>query len=194
MREIFWEPWRDPLRGFVDKDDDSDEEEGIVHTRRRQLYSGPCLVGPMGVLPLTEDNSPSANFNLWVGHANFDIGPEEMEAIETAPGVELLRVWSRYRIWVGVGLNFESGPVLEEIERRLCHEVLPNEDFGEEPAPVAMFAILDEAHPYWAVANLPEGKIDIFGADSRGVVETRVENWRKGGLNVLTSWGGDGDV
>ena len=60
---------------------------------------------------MIEEASVIANFDCWVGHANFDITPSVKSGIEKTAGVELLKVQSRYRFFIGVGRMFRFGEV-----------------------------------------------------------------------------------
>ena len=56
------------------------------------------------------------NFECWMGHTNFDITPEIKNKLDTIKGVELLKICSRYRFFIGIGKMFEFSDVRKEIE------------------------------------------------------------------------------
>ena len=78
------------------------------------------------MLPMTqqliEDISMLSNFECWVGHTNFDITPKVRNALDTIEGIELLKVCSRYRFFIGVGKMFDFKEVRNKIEKNLTIE------------------------------------------------------------------------
>ena len=75
------------------------------------------------ILPITpdmiEDVSVLANYECWVAHTNFDITHRIKAKLDTVPGVEILRVLSRYRFFIGVGQMFDFQDVRFDIEKEL---------------------------------------------------------------------------
>ena len=65
---------------------------------------------------LIEDISMLNDFECWMGHTNFDITPEIKNKLDTIKGVELLKICSRYRFFIGIGKMFEFSDVRKEIE------------------------------------------------------------------------------
>ena len=59
------------------------------------------------ILPITqemiEDVSVLANFECWIAHTNFDITHRVKEHLNKVPGVEILKVFSRYRFFIVLG-------------------------------------------------------------------------------------------
>jgi len=71
---------------------------------------------------LAEHINLSANFDCWLGHTNFNITPKVLDIIEATEGVELLKICSRYRFFVGVGRMFDFKEVRTSIEKTLIQE------------------------------------------------------------------------
>tara|TARA_B100001564_G_scaffold55365_1_gene42164 strand:- start:1280 stop:1726 length:447 start_codon:yes stop_codon:yes gene_type:complete len=90
---------------YEDEEDDSD--------------SGPLML-PMSQ-QLLEDISMLSNFECWVGHTNFDITPKVRNALDTIEGIELLKVCSRYRFFIGVGKMFDFKEVRKKIENNIIN-------------------------------------------------------------------------
>jgi hypothetical protein len=67
---------------------------------------------------MIEEASVIANFDCWVGHTNFDITPSIKVVLEKTAGIELLKVQSRYRFFIGVGRMFRFGEVRKDIEEK----------------------------------------------------------------------------
>ena len=57
------------------------------------------------------------SFDCWVGHTNFDITPTVKKTISEIKGVEVLKVTSRYRFFIGVGKMFKFTNVRSDIEK-----------------------------------------------------------------------------
>jgi len=70
---------------------------------------------------LLEDIHVISNFDCWVGHTNFDITPKIREKLNIIPGVELLKICSRYRFFVGIGNMFDFTEVRKSIEKELLN-------------------------------------------------------------------------
>lgn len=202
-RIIEFDRWVDPFKEAVnafssnDKDDmgSGDDFDNYSFSPKRpskKLFSGPALVGPMGIVPLTEENISSDNFDLWVGHTNFDLGRSECIAIEKTEGVELLKIYSRYRFLIGVGKTFEAGRVFNEIKSKLCYVPL---SLPEEYLPTGVelvHDVLNTAFSFWAVALLKDERIDIAGGENKEELKDKLIEWERANLEVFTSWGSDG--
>jgi len=65
---------------------------------------------------LIEDISMLNNFECWMGHTDFDITPDIKNKLDAIKGVELLKICSRYRFFIGIGKMFEFSDVRKEIE------------------------------------------------------------------------------
>lgn len=68
---------------------------------------------------LLDEVSMLSNFECWMGHTNFDITPEVKESLDKIEGVELLKICSRYRFFIGVGRMFNFKEVRKNIENVL---------------------------------------------------------------------------
>ena len=68
---------------------------------------------------LMEDMAMLSNFDCWIGHSNFDITKEIKNILDKTEGIELLKVLSRYRFFIGVGKMFDFAEVRKEIEKNL---------------------------------------------------------------------------
>ena len=68
---------------------------------------------------MLDDIAMLNNFECWMGHTNFDITPATKEALNNVKGVELLKICSRYRFFIGVGRMFKFADVRREIEDQI---------------------------------------------------------------------------
>jgi len=96
--------------GDEELDDDDDEE--IMNSQS---------LNPM--VPLTnqliDDIAMLSTFDCWIGHTNFDITPKVKDKLDKIPGVELLKICSRYRFFIGVGQMFDFKEVRKTIEEQI---------------------------------------------------------------------------
>lgn len=187
-RRILWERWRDPFVAAVEEHRRRGWFDSYEYADRPGMagaYQGPCLFGPAGIVPLNELNSPSKNFNLWVGHTSFDIDQSSFDRMKVVPGVEVLKVWTRYRFWLGVAKAFEETRVKRDVLAAASPPAPPARD------PLAgLKGTLASRHRYWAIVRREDGKYDVAGGDSREEVEGKVRLLGGRPLGVVTSWDG----
>jgi len=63
-----------------------------------------------------------SNFDCWIGHTNFDITQNTKNIINKIEGVEVLKICSRYRFFIGIGRMFTFKQVRKDIEFQLITE------------------------------------------------------------------------
>lgn len=84
------------------------------------------IVKSSPMIPLTpqliEDISMLSSFECWMGHTNFDLTHYTKEILNKVPGIELLKICSRYRFFVGIGQMFDFKQVRNDIEKALLDE------------------------------------------------------------------------
>jgi len=68
---------------------------------------------------LVQEAFVAANFDCWIGHTNFDITKSVQNTLQKIPGIEILKVNSRYRFFIGIGKLFSSREVKKNIESEL---------------------------------------------------------------------------
>jgi len=109
--------FKDLMNNLVDsfKSDDSEEQE--EYFTEEEAHAEPMSV----ILPVPNDMASEislvATFDCWIGHTNFDITPSVKRALNEVNGVEVLKICSRYRFFIGVGKMFEFKTVREDIEK-----------------------------------------------------------------------------
>jgi len=64
----------------------------------------------------------ATNFDCWVAHTNFNLTEHIKNELDSVEGVELLKIFSRYRFLVGVGKMFDFSEVRKEIEKIIPKE------------------------------------------------------------------------
>lgn len=102
-----------------DLDDLSEEEQEILASfedQAEELYQ-------QNIIPvddkMMEHVNLSSNFDCWLGHTNFNITKEVLDELESMEGVEILKVCSRYRFFLGIGRMFDFKEVRKNIESTL---------------------------------------------------------------------------
>ena len=95
----------------------AEDEEAFEENISSQHLQMPMMV-PMSP-QLIEDVSMLSNYDCWVGHTNFDITPRIRDLLNTIDGVEVLKICSRYRFFVGIGQMFNFSEVRKNIEKEL---------------------------------------------------------------------------
>ena len=71
---------------------------------------------------LSSEIQLTTNYDCWIAHTNFDITETIKSAINKIEGIEVLKIHSRYRFFIGVGKMFDFKEVRKEIENRLIQE------------------------------------------------------------------------
>lgn len=61
----------------------------------------------------------ATNYDCWLGHTNFNITENIKKKLNEVEGVEVLKVCSRYRFFIGVGRMFDFADVRGNIEKTL---------------------------------------------------------------------------
>ena len=85
------------------------EEQGIAELPQEQTMIN---------IPeaLANEISLATNFDCWIGHTNFNLTEQLKNKLDQIEGVEMLKIYSRYRFLVGVGRMFEFSDVRKDIE------------------------------------------------------------------------------
>ena len=60
-----------------------------------------------------------SNFDCWIGHTNFNLTEDIKRKINKIEGVEILKIYSRYRFFIGIGKMFNFTEVRKNIEAEL---------------------------------------------------------------------------
>jgi len=71
---------------------------------------------------LFDDLGMITNFDCWVGHTNFDITPKIKKDLDSISGIEVLKIFSRYRFFIGIGKMFDFKNVRNNIENLLLNK------------------------------------------------------------------------
>lgn len=168
-RTIFWTPI------FNDTDDDGDpfdentkgeDEEGFKESGQPlgqviHAFEVPSLITtPFGTFRSDSQFNPLNDRDCFVANTNFELMISDVNTIAKTPGVEALRIISRYSFAVMVGVLFDADVVLSTVEAKLdCEEDFGEEEF-EELSEIEQ-KIIDDAPDdgYWITYLFPNGKV-----------------------------------
>jgi hypothetical protein len=105
---------------------DEDEEETSNAEEESEEYHQP-LIFPFSAQFL-EDVTMTANFECWMAHTNFDLTNKIKEMLDRIDGIEILKICSRYRFFVGIGKMFNFADVRQNIEKVLFKENIDDKE------------------------------------------------------------------
>lgn len=104
-----------------DEEEDIDDEIASSVMEDNFINQQLPLVFPMSQ-KLLEDINIISTFDCWVGHTNFDITPRIKDKLDKIPGIEVLKICSRYRFFIGIGNMFDFSEVRKIIEKELIND------------------------------------------------------------------------
>lgn len=107
----------------ISDDLEENEENDTIYQdqEEEEQYEDAKLMMPV-TSKLIEDAVMIASFDCWIGHTNFDITQDTKRILDSTEGVEVLRILSRYRFFIGVGKMFKFSDVRNSIEKVLLKE------------------------------------------------------------------------
>lgn len=112
--------------GHEDLDDDDDDEDDDFISESAD-EDNKNMMHPAMMLPLTsklmDDVALLSTFDCWIGHTNFDITNNIKSILDSVPGVEILKILSRYRFFVGIGHMFDFANVRKDIEKAIIGDL-----------------------------------------------------------------------
>lgn len=198
MKKIEWIKWRDPLKSpskdenfdvqsFKDSykpNDFTEDEEENHHVR--------VVSGPYGMIPLAEHGLMGSQYKMWVMHTNFDITASDMVLVEKVIGIEILRVWTRYRAWVGFGNLFDVDLIKKNIESVLsANKVVSRvgKKVGDNTIVKSLSNNLSKKYKFWVIYKKKAGKIEFMYAEEKSELLCKMEQGEIIGDKILAfSW------
>lgn len=109
------------MMSFADKENYEEiaEEESIEEEEYYEEYTQDGLQ----LLPISQqlldEITMLSNFDCWIGHTNFDITKDIKNKLNTVEGIEVLKICSRYRFFIGIGKMFDFKEVRNNIEKTI---------------------------------------------------------------------------
>jgi hypothetical protein len=108
----------------ADEEDDDEEDDEDTYIDESDDDKNLKIISPL--LPITnqliDDITMLSTFDCWIGHTNFDVTPTIKNILNKVPGVEVLKICSRYRFFIGIGKMFDFKDVRQYIEDSLLEE------------------------------------------------------------------------
>ena len=105
------------MQNLTLEDDDEESEMDDIDTEEKDS-SHLNMMLPV-TRQLIEDVTMLSSFDCWIAHTNFDITPRIKDKLNSIPGIELLKICSRYRFFIGIGQMFDFKEVRNQIEESL---------------------------------------------------------------------------
>jgi len=132
-RKIGWQKYEDIIESQINSpvldtilSKYSEAQREYTEEHDNDTYSEEEEESGLTMIPLSDklldDIAMLNNFECWMGHTNFDITPEIKERLNTISGVELLKICSRYRFFIGIGRMFHFKDVRKTIEEEIVKQ------------------------------------------------------------------------
>lgn len=192
-KKISWLKWEDP---FFPKQDPYSVDDNEIQSQKDSFFDKDkdeepdrhmrVILGPYGTIPINENAITSKLYKMWVGHCNFDITRNIMKTIEEVEGVEILRVWTRYRFWIGFGNLFDD----IEIQKNIEEAISPTKKKPKNVSINALSKVLNKKYKNWIIYSLKNGEIKTFGSEQLDDV-LNVEIQNKDSITLASSWSSD---
>lgn len=180
---IAWEKWRDDehfqetsadlsqtihseIEDDIEEFEDSEDGMKLPNLNVGVTLYPHFVKTPLGEFSVLDNNLPSKMFDCWVGHTNFPITREEFDIIDNeSEGVEVFRVMSKYRFFIGVAKLFKFRDVAEQIKSLLCSEDY-EDDFEISEEYIKEIILKDKSVKRWAALILDNGSFQYITSKS----------------------------
>lgn len=127
----------------VDGEDEEEFDDGYNDMEDRNPTQ--LIATPFGTYRVNDKYNPLRLFVWWVGHTNFNLSARVINKLSKIPGIELLKINTRYRFMIAVGKAFHFSDVRRDIERAL--EIIKDTELDENK----IVESLKSKHEKWAV-------------------------------------------
>lgn len=172
--KVIFEKYQDPLDDkevdIAEDDDDSyddtDEFLPLMGMQRPRAFK--MLQTPLGFLSLPEHSLATKNMDFWVFHSNFDITFPMIESLNGLPGVEFLKILTRYRGIVGFGKLFDVEESKKNMENALFHKLEEQQLINTSLPSNKQLNILKDIpvySKYYAVYTLPNNEVQTVASN-----------------------------
>lgn len=171
-RKIVWESKHydyDILEGKLHQDEEEDSlptlsSDDLQDELQNQVINQ-VSVTPFGLWKIDDTMHPMKQFKFWMGHTNFSIGRKARAVLKKVPGVEVLRIISRYRFIIAIGNLFTTSEVKLKIQEQLCGIHIKNIELSDGKRISDVLNDLKMNCKKWALYIFPNGKYDYVGTD-----------------------------
>lgn len=130
----------------------------------------PKIRTPLGFVSIDDPLRPAVMFDCWIGHTNFGITGEIKNIIESTPGVEVLKIMTPYRFFIGVGKLFKFRDVREHIQSALNVSVETNDTYED----IHLLTIIKrqlKSYKRWAIFYSKEGIVEYAASNEDNDLE-----------------------
>ena len=108
------------LDAIIDKLPEEEDAEPYHVSNESEAKEESVLINMSG--ELSNEITLAASFDCWLGHTNFNLTEEIKDNLNKVDGIEILKICSRYRFFVGIGKMFEFSDVRETIENNILNK------------------------------------------------------------------------
>jgi hypothetical protein len=124
-RSIGWQKYEDMLESQLDsplfdtllsKSEELNQDQYIEGSEELRVEQD--IIIPVDE-KMMENIILTSNFDCWMAHTNFNLTPEIKSVLNKIDGIEVLKICSRYRFFIGIGKMFDFNDVRNMIEREL---------------------------------------------------------------------------
>lgn len=117
--KISWEAVRYDYDKLKEKWMNSEDEDTMGDISIEDCSMGKMVSTPFGLYEVVEAFNPLNHHEFWIGHTNFDITQSFLDIADNIPGIEGVKVFSRYRFLITVGKLFSFSQVRTMLELAL---------------------------------------------------------------------------
>tara|TARA_Y100001937_G_scaffold109885_1_gene154989 strand:- start:518 stop:958 length:441 start_codon:yes stop_codon:yes gene_type:complete len=111
--------YRSVIAAALNEEDLQEIEEQLAQTEYQDDEAGDMNT----VFTLDKDFSAeillATNYDCWIGHTNFNLTEGIKKTLNKIEGIEVLKICSRYRFFIGVGRMFDFSDVRKTVEKEL---------------------------------------------------------------------------
>lgn len=172
---IVFNKWRSPLEveeALKKKEVRTLKEQEVIDLLDKM--DKPDLVAVVNtgssIFIVDEHNDPSKNYNMWDFHANFELTPNILKIIGEYEGVEVLKCFTRYRGWLGVGQLFNEKTIFKGINERIREYFYANGTYllkGEDAARKVLNNVLDNYNCEYTLYKSDTGELFPVAATNK---------------------------
>lgn len=151
------------IKSPIDNSFDEDYFSNSDNYMEQEFKAENVISTPFGLWRVDDTMNPYKQFKLWMGNTNFTITKKIVDTIRTIPGIEILKVLTRYKFIVGVGQLFEFKDVRLAIEKALsCHTELISL-IKDDKVKQQVMDLQNQLSQYkkWAIYVFPNGQLDF---------------------------------
>lgn len=171
--KIAWEKWYDVVEEEQEVEETevewSDDEPQMIIP---ELFEIEKINTPIGEYSANDRMLPTKLFDCWICHTNFPLTKKELNILNNIPGIECLKIMSKYRFFIGIGRLFDFSDVRANVQALLCSDAEESIIIPQTPY-TDLASILSGCSnkKRWAVYLGKNGEIESICCDDGDSVE-----------------------